>query len=91
MTTTELLNAHNTYAAAYAAWEAAHPFDLMTAMDRPTPPEQSIAAQAGEMIAERGSLVAAMAVALTDAMSRELPDDKRSVYTELAIAAVDSK
>lgn len=89
MTITELLSAHNEYAGTYAAWETAHPFDLMTAMDRPNPPSQSIAAQAGEMIAERGSLVAAMAVALTDAMSRELPDDKRSVYTELVIAAIE--
>jgi hypothetical protein len=91
MTATELLNAHNEYADAYAAWETAHPFDLVTAMDRPSPPVQGIAAQAGEMIAERGSLVAAMAVALTDAMSRDIPESKRAVYTELVVAAVDGE
>lgn len=90
MTTAELLNAHNAYAAEYAAWETAHPFDFVTAMDRPTPPAPSTAAEAGEMIAERGSLAGAMAVALTDAMSRDVPGVKRSVYMELILAAVDA-
>ena len=89
MTANELLNAYNDYAVAMDEYETDHPFDLLTAMDRPSPPEQSIAAQAGELIAERGTLVRAMAVALTDAMSRELPDDKRAVYMELTIAAVE--
>lgn len=90
MTTNELLNAYNDYTVDMDEYEADYPFDLTTAMDRPAPPVQSIAAQAGELIAERGNLVRALAVALTDAMSREIPDDKRAVYTELVIAAVEA-
>jgi hypothetical protein len=89
MTSTDLLNAHNDYADAYDAWETAYPFDLLTAMDRPNPPEQSIAAQAGEMIAKRG-LTQALAVALTHAMDgSNVSDQQRAVYLELTIAAAD--
>lgn len=86
----QLLDIYNDYTVDMDEYEADYPFDLATAMDRPAPPEQSIAAQAGEMIAERGTLAAAMAVALTDAMSREIPDDKRAVYMELVLAATEA-
>jgi hypothetical protein len=68
----------------------AHPFDLLTAMDRPAPPAQSIAARAGEMIHARG-LAGALAVALMDSLSRDIPyqDILSQVYTELAMAAVE--
>jgi len=89
MTANQLLNAYNDYTVSMDEYESAHPFDLMTAMGRPQPPAQSIAAQAGELIAEKGNLARALAVALTDAMSRELPDDKRAMYMELIVAAVE--
>ena len=89
MTTTELLNAHATHTAAEIAYEAAFPFDLMTAMDRPAAPAQSIAAQAGEMIAARG-IAGALAVALTHALDGSaVSAEQRAVYTELLIAAVE--
>ena len=62
-----LLNAANAYSIAYAEWEAANPFDLLTIMDRPDAPVQSPEARAGELIApwvlamERGLKIGAMA------------------------------
>lgn len=91
MTANQLLNAYNDYTVSMDEYETANPFDLATAMDRPAAPEQSIAAQAGELIAERGSLARAMAVALTHAMDgSSMSDQQRAVYTELVIAAVEA-
>jgi hypothetical protein len=90
MTEQQLRQTYSDYTAELREYERAHPFDLLTAMDRPAPPVQSIAAMAGEMIHARG-LKGALAGALMDAMSRDLPyqDTLRQVYTELAIAAVE--
>lgn len=86
----QLIYAYSDYTAELREYERAHPFDLLTAMDRPAPPVQSIAAMAGEMIHARG-LAGALAGALMDAMSRDIPyqDTLRQVYTYLAVAAVE--
>lgn len=91
MTTNELLNAYNDYVRNMNRYEAAFPFDLATAMDRPAAPVQSVEALAGELIAERGSLVRAMAVALTHTMDgSSISDQQRAVYMELTLAAVEA-
>lgn len=91
MTANQLLNVYNDYTVDMDEYEADYPFDLETAMDRPAAPAQSIAAQAGELIAERGGLVRAMAVALTHTMDgSNISDQQRAVYMELVIAAVES-
>jgi hypothetical protein len=86
----QLVQAYHDYTAALRDYERAHPFDLLTAMDRPAPPAQSIAARAGEMIHARG-LAGALAVALMDSLSRDIlyQDILSQVYTELAMAAVE--
>ena len=86
----ELVKAYADYDAECDAYEAAHPSDLLTVMDRPAPPVQSIAAIAGQMITDseyglKGALARALAHALD---GTEITAHYRAVYTELVIAAV---
>lgn len=83
-----LLNAHEAYAVAYANWEAANPFDLMTILDRPEAPVQSPEARAGELIA-LGGIVSAMRHMLLIAADRPLSDFDQQVASLLAIASVE--
>ena len=78
-----LTDAYNAYAAAVAAHEAAHPFDLMTFLDVPPAPVQSAAARAGELL--QGGIVYAMRHMLLVAAERPLTDFESQVATYIAI------
>jgi hypothetical protein len=61
------------------AFEAAHPFDLLTAMDRPIFRDMTAQEKAGQMIVEFGSPARAVFVLLRIADERGLNDFDRQV------------
>lgn len=83
-----LIEAYQTYTAQVAAFEAEHPFDLLTILDRPASPRQSPEARAGELLVTHG-IAGAMRQILLMAADRPLTEDEQQVAQLLAIASVE--
>jgi hypothetical protein len=81
-----LLAAHTAHAAAVAAHDAAHPFDVYAPLSAPARPMPSPEAEAGALIAERG-LQLALATQLTTLSMTEAPTARDRAIADALIAA----